>query len=94
MDATGFKSGDHLAICDSCGFKFLASVLKKRWDNFMVCPQDYETRNPQDLIKGKSERINPPWTRPEPTDSFITNTYEAASSTVPAGTFNVTSPIT
>ena len=29
-----YKSGDWLAICDSCGRKFKASQLRERWDGF------------------------------------------------------------
>lgn len=59
----GYKSGDWKAICDSCGFEFMASELKLRWDGFRVCPKDWETRNPQDFIRSVPEKITPPWTR-------------------------------
>lgn len=66
-----YKSGQWLAICDRCGFEFLAKDLKKDWQGLMVCSHDYELRNPQDFIKVRPERIAPPWTRPESVDVFL-----------------------
>lgn len=73
MRTTWWKSGDWNAICDSCGFKFKASELKKRWDGFMVCEQDFETRHPQDFIRPLPDQKSLPWTRPEGEDQFITS---------------------
>jgi hypothetical protein len=36
-----------------------------------LCPTDWETRHPQDLIKLPQERPAPPYTRPVPADEFI-----------------------
>ena len=55
MSQNYYKPADHNAICDSCGFKFKASQLRKRWDKFMVCEQDWEQRHPQELIKAPIE---------------------------------------
>ena len=71
----GWQGGRWSAICDVCGFRFHSDRLKKRWDSLMVCEKDWETRNPQDFIKLHSERITPPWTRPEPTDAFLEVCY-------------------
>ena len=62
--------GDWNAICDVCGFKFKGSELRRRWDGFMACSQDYEQRHPQDLIRMKPERQSVPWARPMPQDTF------------------------
>lgn len=48
-----YKPGDYNAICDGCGFKFKASMLKKRWDGYMVCEKDWEPRHPQDLVEAR-----------------------------------------
>ena len=58
------KLGDWNAICDSCGFKFKASKLRRRWDGMMVCPTDFETRHPQDLLRGRRDSQSVPWARP------------------------------
>jgi hypothetical protein len=72
MSKTYAVKGDWNAICDVCGFKYKASQLKKRWDNLMVCKEDFETRHPSDLYRapmGKESVV--PWTRPEPEDVEI-----------------------
>lgn len=64
--------GDYNALCDSCGRKFKASQLKRRWDGLMVCEEDYELRHPQDFLRVQRERISVPWARPYPeTDTEI-----------------------
>lgn len=70
-----FLSGQWNLICDVCGKKYKASDAKKRWDGFIVCPSDYETRQPQDFVKAKPDKISVPFTRPEPTDQFTTVNY-------------------
>ena len=66
-----YKKGDWNAICDVCGFKFKASQLRRRWDGMRVCQDDYETRHPQDLIKGKRDNSSVPWTRSEGENTVI-----------------------
>lgn len=93
MSNTYFKSGDWSVICDSCGFKFKASQLRKRWDGFYVCAADWEPRHPMDFLKTPDESKPLPWTRPEPTDTFIAPTYIATTvgnqdTTVPSSSFH------
>lgn len=61
MKAT--KSYQHNAICDVCGFKFKNYQLKKRWDGYMVCKEDYEMRHPMDFYTTKNDVHQLPWTR-------------------------------
>lgn len=68
---TYFKAGCFNAICDVCGFKFKSDQLHKRWDGRMVCKEDFELRNPQDLIRLPKEDTSIPWSRPEPNDTFL-----------------------
>lgn len=63
--------GDFWRICDVCGFKCRASETSKRWDGLMVCREDFETRHPQDFVRGRLDRQNVPDARPEPADVFI-----------------------
>ena len=65
------KLGDWNAICDVCGFKFKASQMRRRWDGLMTCQSDWETRNPLDFLRVPKDRISPPWSRPEGTDTFV-----------------------
>lgn len=67
--------GNWNALCDSCGRKFKASQLRRRWDGLMVCEEDYELRHPQDFLRVQKEQISVPWARPDPEDTFIPVTY-------------------
>lgn len=67
--------GDWWAICDSCGRKFKASELRKRWDGFMVCKDDLELRHPQDFVKTKQDKITVPWARVQQEAVFIQPSY-------------------
>jgi hypothetical protein len=40
----------------------------------MVCDEDWETRHPQDFVRGVADVQAPPWTRPE-SDVFISISY-------------------
>lgn len=66
-----YDKGDWEALCDSCGRKFKASKLRLRWDGLRVCSQDYEVRHPQDFVRAKVDIQATPWTRPEPSDTFL-----------------------
>jgi hypothetical protein len=74
-----YKPGDWKAICDVCGFAYKASELKDRWDGLKVCEADWETRHVADFIKAPKGEQALPWTRPEPTDQFVTVDYVATS---------------
>lgn len=66
-----YIDGDWHATCDSCGFVFLASKLKLRWDGLRVCEKDFEERHPQDFVKAKADKQTVPWSRPEGPDVFV-----------------------
>jgi hypothetical protein len=66
-----FDSGVYNTICDVCGFKYKSNELKQRWDGLMVCPEDWEQRHPQELIRPIQDQNRLPWTRPEGTNQFI-----------------------
>ena len=63
--------GSWNVICDSCGKKIKASEAKQRWDGLIVCPEDFEMRQPQDFVKARADKITVPFTRPRPTDLFV-----------------------
>lgn len=44
----GIKIGDWTAFCQVCGRKFFGSTLLTRWDNVLVCTDDYEEKNEAD----------------------------------------------
>jgi hypothetical protein len=69
------KHGFYNAVCDVCGFNFKSDELRQRWDGLMVCRNDFELRNPQDLIRIPTEDTSVPWSRPP----IIPSTYYACT---------------
>jgi len=64
--------GDWNLICDSCGRKFKASQVQKRWDGLYVCPEDWEMRHPSDFLRVQKEKISVEYARPYPaTDTYL-----------------------
>jgi hypothetical protein len=78
MAKNTFVSGQFNLYCDSCGKKIKAGEAKKRWDGLIVCPDDYEERQPQDFVKAKTDKISVPFARPS--DPWV--------SSVPLGLFD------
>lgn len=66
-----YVKGDWNALCQRCGFKYKASQLRLEWTNLYVCPHCWETRHPQDFVRGREDDQTVPWSSPEPTDLFI-----------------------
>ena len=64
--------GDYLMVCDRCGFTIRSSEARKTWDGLMVCAADYESRHPQDFVRGQEDKQSVPEPRPRPEDVFIT----------------------
>lgn len=75
MKKNHFISGDWNITCDVCSKKIKASTSKKRWDGFIVCPEDFEQRHPQDFVKSQSDKVTVPFTRPIPTLVFTNVPY-------------------
>lgn len=70
-----YKVGDWNVICDVCGKKTKSSLVKKRWDGMIVCPDDFEQRHPSDFLRVRKENTTLPFSRPEPTDTFVSVSY-------------------
>lgn len=66
-----YINGSWDVICDQCGRKYKANELRLRWDGLMVCSGDWEPRQPQDYVHGVADKMVPPFTRSESSDSFI-----------------------
>ena len=69
--SNSYRSGDYYVICAVCGLKIRASETRRRWDNLRVCTKDWESRHPQDFVRGRRDRQRVPDPRPEPADNFI-----------------------
>tara|TARA_R110000787_G_scaffold5761_2_gene20718 strand:+ start:11096 stop:11494 length:399 start_codon:yes stop_codon:yes gene_type:complete len=79
----GYDAGNHWFTCDVCGFDFRASQGKKRWENFWVCHKDWETRQPQDFVRGRKDKITPSNPlRPVPIENFVAAFCNAYTSSV------------
>jgi hypothetical protein len=65
------KLGDWNVVCDSCGRKFKASTMRKRWDGFLVCKDDFEVKHPQLSLKVHGDKQTVPIPRPEAEDQFL-----------------------
>src|SRR5579859_3557277 len=77
MAKTWWKSGSWNAICDICARKYKAEELKLNWRGQMVCREDWEPRNQQELIRPIKDMNKLPWTRPRGTNQFVTVTPAA-----------------
>jgi len=75
--------GDWNAVCYQCGRKRKASMLKKHWQGYYVCPEHWEARQPQDFARGIAEKPTPPWVQPMPADAFADFCTPNGSSAVP-----------
>ena len=70
-----YKSGEWNLICDVCSIKYKAGKAKHRWDGFIVCPNCYEQRHPQDFVRTKQDKISVPFSRPIPQEIFVIVPY-------------------
>ena len=75
MKKNHFISGEWNVTCDVCSKKIKAHEAKQRWDGFIVCPDDFENRHPQDFVKAQTDKISVPFVRPIPEYVFITVPY-------------------
>ena len=85
MTQNWLKLGDWNANCDSCGLKFKASQLMKRWDGLMVCKDDWEVKHPQLSLKVPEDIQSVPFARPEPTQDLFINSCNIVNSQGIAG---------
>jgi len=79
----GYKPLDHWFTCDVCGFDYRASTGKHRWDKMWVCQKDWETRQPQDFVRGRKDKITAGQPlRPVPEENYVAATCSAFTSSV------------
>jgi len=71
MATNYYISGDWNLTCDVCSKKVKASISKKRWDGYQVCPDCWEERQPLDFIRARIDKITVPFQRPIPTAEYI-----------------------
>lgn len=73
------------ALCDVCGFKFKNWQLRKRWDGFMVCKDDWEARHPMDFYRSRNDVHQLPFTRPDNNGIDVSPTYTYPPGYPPTG---------
>lgn len=67
----GYKPGEHWVQCDICACHIYASDAKERWDGMIVCPDDWEPRQPQDFVRGRQDKISADEPRRPDRDLFL-----------------------
>ena len=67
---TTYVHGDYNAACYECGRKRKASQLRKHWRGYYVCPEHWESRQPQDFVSGVPNTEQVPWAQPQ-TELFV-----------------------
>lgn len=81
-----YKKGDWLVICDRDGFKYKASEMRKEWNGLIVHKNNFETRHPQEFVRGRKDDQSVPWTRSEGADVEIdTSSWADTKTVVPSG---------
>lgn len=76
----GYQPGNHWMVCDVCGFDYRSSEMRKRWDGAWVCRKDWESRHPQDFVKGRRDKMRVPIARPATPIDTLTTTLSAGAS--------------
>ena len=71
MTKNYYLSGEFNLTCDRCGKKIKAHQAKHEWTGFIVCGDCYETRQPQDFVKAKTDKLTVPFQRPIPELAFL-----------------------
>jgi hypothetical protein len=75
MGSNYYKRGAWNTICDSCGFKFKSTELRKDWRGLYLCKDDWSARHPQDFLRARTDKQSVPWARVEPVDDFVEICY-------------------
>lgn len=75
MARNWFKSGEWNVFCMVCNRKIKSGMALKRWDGLIVCPEDYENRQPLDFLRTRQERITVPFTSDTSFNDFVGPTY-------------------
>lgn len=70
--ANFYRHGDNNLIDDRSGFKIKASDSRREWNGFIVHKDQWEARQPQDLLRGFPDRQASDISRPGNPDQFLT----------------------
>ena len=65
------RLGDWNAVCYECGRKFKASDMLRHWQGYYVCQDHWETRQPQDFVRGTKDHQTASWTQVTPAPVWV-----------------------
>jgi hypothetical protein len=85
LELSTYINGSYNVICDRCGFKYKHFELRKEWTGLMVCNKCWETRHPQDFVRGVADQQAVPISRPESTDVFLCSSSSGVAGRAIAG---------
>lgn len=60
------RLGDHLLVDDRTGFTIWASQAQREWNGALVHRSVFESRHPQDFVRGRKDNLTVYPTRPTP----------------------------
>ena len=66
-----YKEGQHLFICDICGFVHHSEKKRIMWNGLIVDPKCFEIRHPQDFVRGIKDEQAVKDSRPESGNAFL-----------------------
>lgn len=69
--ANRFRPGQHKVICDRTGFAIYSSEARKEWTGHIVRRESFESRHPQDFVRGIPDHPGVTDARPPGTDRFL-----------------------
>jgi len=69
-----YVPGTFYRICDRTGFKTRAYRTRKEWNGKIVRDQSWESRQPQDFVRGRKDDMKVPEPRPRQTNQFVSQT--------------------
>jgi hypothetical protein len=67
----GYRKGDHWIVDDRSGERIRRSEARREYTGAVVHHADWESRHPQEYVRGKRDREAVKNPRPEPVDTFI-----------------------
>lgn len=65
-DRDRYRHRGFYRIDDRTGFRVHADRTMKEWDGTIVAREDFETRHPQDFVRGRRDDVRVPDPRPDP----------------------------
>ncbi len=61
--ATYYAKGQWKACCDQCGEVYKSNALRLQWNGLRTCPDCFELRNAQELLRMPRPEQPIPWSR-------------------------------